>query len=290
MKNLQVLFLCLSAIVLAACSNEEMPGASKSELNVISSIAPMKRAPQLDESGAGSFKTGDKNTLFFQSAEGSHLLTFDYTYGEKYYWMDLELPKETETCKISACYPAVTTGTPATFAWDVIKEKSNSDFLFATPILAQTNSSSPVRLTFSHAMHKLAVELIADGTSVSAEELAVAELSCNNFKPTANLNLLEGKAVSASGSLAKLDAKGAKSSFIIPAQPTGTMEIAVKLGDRTATYKLSSCQVKGQPLTELLSGQSFTLKIRVSKNSFTIVGQDISGWGNQGEFEDSIII
>lgn len=290
MKQLQVLFVCLAALVLTACSNEEVPGTSKSELNIISTINPVKRSPQLDENGAGHFNNGDKNTLFFQSNENQHLLTFSYTYGEKYYWMDLELPKDTKDCKISACYPAVTTATPATFAWDVVKEKSNSDLLVAAPATAKTDSSNPVRLTFTHALHKLAVELIADGTSITQDQLAQAELSCSNFMPVANVNLLEGKAVSASGSLAKLDATGAKSNFIVPAQAVGTMEINLKLGDRTASYKLSSCQVRNQPLAELLSGQSFTLKIRISKNSFTIVGQDISGWGNQGEFEDSIII
>lgn len=290
MKNLQVLFVCMAALVLSACSNEEVSGTSKSELNIISTINPLKRAPQLDESGAGSFKSGDKNTLFFQSAENQHLLTFSYTYGEKYYWMDLQLPQDTKNCKISACYPEVTASSPASFAWDVVKEKSNSDLLLAAPASAKTDSSTPVRLTFTHAMHKLVVELVADGTSISQEDLAQAELSCNNFMPVANVNLLEGKAVSASGSLAKLDAVGAKSSFIIPAQAVGSIEINVKLGDRTASYKLSNCQVKKQPLTELLSGQSFKLKIQVSKNSFTIVGQNIAGWGNQGEFEDSIII
>lgn len=288
MKAIKLLCVCLSVLMFAACSNEDMP-ETRSEFKVDASILPLTRAPQLDQNGAGKFENGDKNSVFFQSQDQQHLLTFSYTYGEKYFWQDLGLPAEVKDLKLSACYPTVVAENPASFEWNVIG-KDNSDLLVAAPASANTASSDPVSLSFTHAMHKLVVELQADGTSMQAEDLNAAEVSVNNFQPIAVMNLLTAQATSAKGDLSKLTVKNPKASFIIPAQAVGSMEIVVKLGNREAKYDLSSCKVSGQPLTSLLSGKSFKLTIKVSKNSFTIVGQNISGWGNQGESEGTIII
>ena len=272
----------------AACSNEDMP-ETKSEFKVESSILPLTRAPQLDENGAGKFMTGDKNSVFFQTTDQQHLLTFTYTYGDKYFWKDLGLPAELQSVKLSACYPVVEAANPASFDWDV-RSQSNKDLLVAAPVAGDVASSAPVSLAFTHAMHKLVVELQADGTSMQTEDLRDAEISLNNFQPIAVMNLLTATATSAKGDLSKLTAKNTSASFIVPAQAVGTMEVVVKLGVREAKYSLSSCMVNGQALQNLASGQSLKLTIKVSTNSFVIVGQDIAGWGSQGESEGTIII
>ena len=288
MKAIKLLCVCLSVLMFAACSNEDMP-ETRSEFKVVSSILPLTRAPQLDQNGAGHFVNGDKNTVFFQSQEQQNLLKFTYTYGDKYYWQDLGLPANEKSVKVSACYPAVDVLEPAAYEWNVLSQ-ADSDLLVAAPVAANTESSEPVSLSFTHALHKLVVELQADGTTMQSGDLKDAEISVNNFMPVAVVNFLSGKATSAKGELSKMAKKGTSAAFIVPAQAVGTMQIIVKLGNREAKYDLSSCQVSGQPLQNLLSGQSFKLKIKVSKSSFSIVGQNISGWGSQGESEGTIII
>lgn len=291
MKMLKSMCACLMGLFLMGCSsdNEENVVETSPEFSVVSMISPLLRAPQLDASGAGQFVTGDKNTLFFQTAEHKALQTFVYTYGSTYHWSDIKLPQEVKECGISACYPEVQTENPAQFRWDIRQQGENSDFLVAAPVSVVRNTNTPVHLQFRHAMHKLMVELTAkEGVSQALLDRAV--ISCRNFKPVAVLDLLEGKAASAEGELSSQQSDGKSASFVLPAQEVGGMEVAVKVDGRDFVTRLADCKIAGTAVTSLESGKTLLLRIEVGQESFSVSGQNIAGWGEQGSIDDTIIL
>lgn len=290
MKIVHFLSVCLAVMVMGACSKEHVEDiASISEFKIISSVR-MSRTPQLDENGAGNFVEGDQNSVFFHTSSNKTLYQFTYEYGQKYFWEDFKLSAEVKSCLVSACYPVVSTNSPDNFAWDILKHTDMSDFLMATPVSANTCSSSPVVLTFSHALHQLVISLRSEGEGVTDEMLDKAEIFCRNLHPIANLNLLEGKPVSASGNLIEMKKSGKRVSFIIPEQKVEKMEVVIKIGDSEKSFPLSSFNVNGQPLTKLEYGKTFTLNIGVKGKNIFIIGQDINGWDNQGDADGVITI
>lgn len=279
----------VAVLAMWGCSSDEHAPAAP-EFKIVSSIRAA-RAPQLDANGAGNFSDGDENSVFVYSADQKRLLhELTYVYGKTYFWEDFNLPQDVKSCKVAACYPAVAAANPENFAWDIREPNAVNDFLVAAPADASTSSALPVVLTFSHALHRLNVTLTAETEGIADELLATAEIVCRNVKPVAQLNLLEGKATGASGSLAQLKETGTKASFIVPAQEVKDMEIAVRIGKSEKTFRLADCTANGQPLTRLESGKSFTLNIGVKEDHIFIIGQDISGWDNQGSADGTITL
>ena len=291
MKAFKVLSLCAAACLLGACSSDDEAGqTAPASFQVEAAIlnTPETRAPQLDSQGAGTFRPGDRNTLFLQQEGGQYLQPFDYTYGASYFWSDLKLPEGAKRCRISACYPEVKTGTPQNHKWDVTQAQPTADLLAAAPVAAEVGAPS-VRLHFAHLMHRFAVVLKAEGNGVTEEQLAGAQISCRSFLPVAEVNLLEAKAIQASGSKTTLTRQGKQVEFLLPGQPVGDIEVMVQIGDRQKTCLLSSCVVNGQKLNELQSGKQFTLTFGVKPEEIFVLGQDIAGWGDQGSADDTII-
>ena len=291
MKKNLVLSLGLSMLFLTACTNEDvLQNDSNAEFKVESSILPTTKAPQLNDNGEGTFTVGDENALFFYTSTNENVKKFTYTYGTSYKWSDIALPETITDWKVSACYPLVQTSQPESFKWN-ITEQENDDLLLATPHNVKSNVATTVNLTFAHALHNLAIELKADKENVTEEDLNKAVISCQNVKPIAVVNLLKGVTVAAEGELTNLSNAGKKANFIIPAQEVGKIAIHVKIGKSEKTIQLSAHQSDA-----LQTGQSLSIDIKVSKHeekpdySFTVESTTISGWGNQGQIEDSIII
>ncbi len=290
MKLKHFVSACLAVMALGACSEDNVENiTNESEFRIESSIAAT-RAPQLDANGAGKFVDGDKNSVFFHTSANKVLYSMTYTYGEKYFWESFNLPEATKSCNISACYPVVTTDTPASFAWDIQEHSSEPDFMIAAVKDANTQSSDPVMMTFSHALHKMVVTLKAESAYVTDEMLSKAEVTCKNLLPVANVNLLSGEVANASGNPISLAQNGKQATFIIPAQNVGKMEIVIKLGDRQKSFTLSSINVNGQALSKLESGKSFTLNIGVNKEHIFVINPTINGWGDQGSADGTITV
>lgn len=192
---------------------------------------------------------------------------------------------------VSACYPAVEALNPATFSWDVTETSATTaDFLVAAPVTVQEGVTTQVSLQFTHLMHKFIVQLQADGTTVSDSDLEKAQITIVNFLPQSQINLLTARVQGAAGQAAQLHAQGAEAHFILPPQAVGSIEVKIALGKRTQSFKLSDLKVDALPLTTLESGKAFTLVVKVSKSSFSITGQGIGPWGNQGEANGEIIL
>lgn len=296
MRKFNLWWACLPLLAAAACSgnDDRLPAAPDVPHNAVFSVTgdirPVERTPQLDGNGAGKFSDGDRNTLFFTPVDGEGTETFVYTYGRVYHWSDLGLTTSAGEISVAACYPVVETPTPEDFVWDITANPSQSDFLLAKPARTTNGSEQPVTLSFGHVMHLLKVNLQADGTTVDEGQLAQAGISCRNVLPAAHFNLTAGTVLTASGTPCTLSAQGREAAFVLPAQQVGKIEVVIRLKEREVVFPLADSTIGGQPLTELRSGESLTLTLRVSENAFTISGQEISGWGNQGEINDSITI
>ncbi len=286
-------FTCLLISMLTGCNNSsDIHTESETSVFTLSGIiSPVSKAPQLNADGAGVFTDGDQNRVFILSEGESIMNSFLYTYGQKYYWGDLPLTSQSDNLSISACYPAIETDSPDHFEWDT-KDSHNLmvDFLYAIPANVRKGTTVPIELTFNHALHKLKINIQADGKTMTDEQIAGIVVKCRDVQPIAHLNLLKGKVISASGQLCNFESKGPKTEFIIPAQEIGTMNLLIQLGNREQVYDLSKCSIDGTSLTKLESGKCFVFNLTVSQKEFIITGQEISGWENQGEIDDSIMM
>lgn len=279
------------SLTLIACGQEDTLSQSQIPFSVISVIQGNTRMPQLDTTGAGAFVNDDINTLFFQNGNGELEQTFNYQYGKTYYWYELELPQSVEGLKVSACYPPVDTENPKYYQWDVTNSQlPTSDFLAAQATVLQQNAASQVNLKFKHLMHLFKVKLEADETSVIPSTLDTAILTLSHWKPTAILNLFTAEVQKVTGAPSQQSQTGHQGLFILPPQETGDIQLKVQIGHRTSTFNLSDIRIENKPISQLESGKTLTLTIKVSKETFCITGQDISGWENQGEANGEIIL
>lgn len=285
----------MAAAGFCACSDTndiiqpDTPVITDSAFEINSSILSVSRAPQLDGNGAGKFTDGDTNTLFMKTGDAAPT-TFAYTYGKEYHWSDLGLTTDKGEVTFTACYPPVETDTPDLYGWDIRRHTTSADLLLAAPVTVKNGTEQPVALAFTHALHLLKVTLAADGTTMTDADLREAEIGCRNVLSTADVNLLSGKAVSASGEKCSLTAQGTHAEFIVPAQPVGNIELVIRIGGKEMVSPLAQCEVNGQPLTALHSGSSLSMTVTVSAGSFTVSGQEIAGWEHQGDISDTIII
>lgn len=285
--------LGLSLCVLAACSSQEETMSANQPFVLASSIqgVSLSRAPQLDASGKGRFTDGDVNTLFFMGKDGRFIKDFSYTYGHTYYWNDVQLNEAGQELKVSACYPAVEASDPADFSWDVTGQSTaTADFLIAAPATVQEGCTTQVPLQFIHLMHKFIVQLHADGITVMQDDLSEAQVTMAGFLPQARMNLLTAAVLGADGPSAELHAQGAEAHFILPPQAVDGMEVKISVSGRIQHFRLSELKAGDSPLTTLESGKAFTLAVKVSKSSFSIIGQGIGPWGSQGEANGEIIL
>ena len=277
--------------VLTACSNGNSLTADygDEEFKIISMIAPLSRTPQLDENGTGKFTDGDQNSLFFFSVNRDPISTYLYTYGLSSYWSDLGLSQEILEISLTGCYPPVFNQRTDVLQWDVSIDNAQKDFLLSAPITVRRGLTTAIPLVFTHALHKICVELVIDKTSVTDEMEKDVVITCRNVFPVANISLKEGVVTNASGSKTSFAIASKKATFIIPPQAVGDIEIDVHINNKNFTYRLIEKLIDGKPLRYLLGEHMLILKIAVSNESFSIVGQEINGWESQGEINDSII-
>ena len=291
MKMKPILGACLAAMVFAACSKDDFSAIENTQdkLNVITSIDALSRAPQLNENGSGHFNSGDKYTLFFSSTDGQKFIKgFEYTHGKEHHWIDVQIPAGNKQARIAASYPTISAASKeaaSAYKWNVLTSRPTNDLLLAAPVTATVNSTDPIELNFAHALHKFQVNLKGDSQLLSG-----ATITCKDFKPEAVINLLEGKATGASGSLASQKVTGKTAAFILPAQAVEKMEVVFHVNGQDHSFKLSECTVNDRPLTELKSGMKLELNVTVDKGGFTITGQNISAWGEQGSANGNIIL
>ena len=129
--------------------------------------------------------------MVFGSTDASELTkTFNYSHGTTYYWADLGLVTQQKQAKVAAIYPTVSVSSKeesAAYKWDVTASHATKDLLLASAASVTINNATPITLPFGHALHKFSVKLEGESKLTSG-----AKITCKNFMPIADVNLLTG--------------------------------------------------------------------------------------------------
>lgn len=279
------LFLLSSCGKVSVDAVDGMPSAAR--INIRTSIDALTKSPQLDENGKGNFSDGDILTVTI-SGEGFKEMDKEYVTGStELWWADLNLPEETEDVYFSACYPAQEAIQDGKFTFTVSPE-GETDLLLAGAVRAEKYSESAVSLTFRHALHKLIVKYVSDG-SVDDETLSAITTSVKALS-SCTIDRVKGEleAGSASGMATVGNRQGDQVSFLIIPQEKDNVTLEVAMGEITRTFTIPDRAQDGSPVNMLEGGKVLTVLLSVSSGGIRIDGAQIEGWEQQGTITGEI--
>ena len=147
----RTIWMLLPALALAACDKDDNAGTMPADgrIEIVTGVEALTRAPQLDDTGAGNFRTGDTFTLTVSSNGKS--VQKDYTVGSTtLYWQDLGV--EGDKVTFAGCYPNHEGTDDAAFEFDA-RRALDADLLLA-PAVEVPKGAKSVAMPFRHAMHR----------------------------------------------------------------------------------------------------------------------------------------
>lgn len=277
----------LPALALAACDKEDNAGAMPADgrIEIVTGVEALTRAPQLDDTGAGNFRTGDTFTLTVSSNGKS--VQKDYTVGSTtLYWQDLGI--EGDKVTFAGCYPNHEGTDDAAFEFDA-RRALDADLLLA-PAVEVPKGAKSVAMPFRHAMHKLAVKYVADDAYATG---ALSGISTTLHAHTVcTVDLTKGAVAENSAKTpADYTAKNGETvSWLVVPQNREGVKLTVTLDGQSREFTLPETTVEGQPLTTLDGGKMLSVTLRVSKNGITLEGTTIGKWEEQGSISGDIEI
>ena len=294
-------------LLLAACNNDDelQPGT----VNIVTSISgPQTRAPQLDANGAGNFETNvDKLQLAIYGGETDPMRT-SYTVGTpSLYWADVVATAgQADTYTFAAWYngdDALDLVANPSFN---VAEATNKDLLLATPTTVSVEQT--VTLNFSHAMHKLVVNL-SYGDGFDDLDKTQVKVTPVNMNAAATIDVKEGtvtagEASASDGTYPAVTMGSATScSFILAPQKLtrGAAWLEINLGGQTLTFNVpASYTTSGgstEALSQLNSGEVLTLNLTIKKVAgggddekieVVLTTGEIAAWGTQGSYTGDV--
>lgn len=280
----------IMAMALTSCLKDSVqidrPDGQGQEIRLQTSISALTKAPGLGEDGSGNFSPGDVFSLNV-CGEADAMADIDYTVGETVlYWDGLGLPAGGKV-SFTGCYPVHEAGDDGQFTFTA---SGNADLLLAKSVAVDYGSSSAVPLVFSHAMHKLEVEYVSDG-SVTEEELDGVGTVLTALSSCV-VDMREGKIKDGSGSVpAEYEsATGSPVSFLLVPQDKDNVSLKITCGSIVKTFSLPSKTSEGEPLSVLEGGCSLKVRITVSKDGIVMDGVQIEGWKPQGTVDGDITL
>lgn len=279
--------MLLPALALAACDKEDNAGTMPADgrIEIVTGVEALTRAPQLDGTGAGNFQTGDTFTLTVSSNGKS--VQKDYTVGSTtLYWQDLGT--EGDKAFFAGCYPNHTGNGGTTFEFDV-RSALDADLLLA-PAVEVAKETKRVTMPFRHAMHKLVVKYVSDGTYATGALSGISSTLRANTVCTVDITkgaVTENSAKTPADYTAK---SGETVSWLVVPQNNDGVKLTVTLDGQSREFTLPETTTEGKPLTTLDGGKELTLTMTVGKDGINFSGMDIGGWGNQGSAEGEIIL
>lgn len=280
----------LAAIALASCSKSSIhggkPDGDDREIRLRTSISALTKTPDLGQDGSGNFSSGDVFSLGVYG-ESAAPVYVDYTVGKTVlYWDGLGL---TEGGKVSfsGCYPVYKAGDDGLFTFN---SDGNTDLLLAKSLAVDFGSSATVPLIFSHALHKLEVEYVSDG-SVTEEDLDGVETVLTALSSCV-VDMKEGiiKDGSGSASAEYESVTGSSVSFLLVPQDKDNVSLKITCGSIEKTFILPSETSEDEPLSVLEGGCRLKVRISVSRDGIVMDGLQIEGWNPQGTVNGDITL
>lgn len=283
----RTIWMLLPALALVACDKEDHAGTMPADgkIEIVTGVEALTRAPQLDDTGAGNFRTGDTFTLTVSSNGKS--VQKDYTVGSTtLYWQDLGV--EGDKVTFAGGYPNHKGANTTTFEFD-IKNTLDADLLLA-PAVEVSKGAKSVTMPFRHAMHKLVVKYVAADTYATGALSGISTTLRAHTVCTVDM---------AKGAVAERSAKtpadytaknGENVSWLLVPQNREGVKLTVTLDGQSREFTLPERTTEGQPLTTLDGGKTLSVTLRVSKNGITLEGTTIGKWEEQGSIDGEIEI
>lgn len=258
--------LCLSLGMLGACTTEKSdPAAERLDDYLQLTFSTTETRADLDGNGSGTFSEGDKVGLFIGNGSTTEYRELTYTAGE---WQPLLRRCEfgEGDLTLAAHYPVLpeTAADPTHAAFTLADNQSAEGFAASDLLFARQSvpaGSYRASMTFSHALHRLRVEIQGEG--VSTPNL--------RSRMNATVDLLTGE-VTATGNdfgwiTPRKNSDGAYEAVIFP-QAVDTYRdeeglLKIPTAVREVVYKAPD-QLNGEPLTAFEAGKQLTIRLNLT--------------------------
>lgn len=278
-----------TAFTVASCTvNDQICTDGDKFINIVASIAPQSRTPQLSEDGSGSFSVGDNMSLFVESdAIGNCSLDYEFGSGT-ITWGSLGIDETPVQVNFSACYPKQDNIQDGIFEFNTITSLDN-DLLLATPQSVTAGTTETVNLVFKHAMHKLALTFVP-GSGYT--DLDISSLSLNiNAKTTCLVDGKKGVIKEVKNTFGNYISKGKTALFYLVPQNTSEVTLDISVKDLHSRFTLEELFNKiANQQNDLIGGKCSTLTLKVSINGISVEGGSIGAWENQVTADGEVII
>ena len=261
----RTIWMLLPALALAACDKDDNAGTMPADgrIEIVTGVEALTRAPQLDDTGAGNFRTGD--TFMLTVSSNGKSVQKDYTVGSTtLYWQDLGV--EGDKVTFAGCYPNHEGTDDAAFEFDA-RRALDADLLLA-PAVEVPKGAKSVAMPFRHAMHKLAVKYVADDAYATG---ALSGISTTLHAHTVcTVDLTKGAVAESSAKTpADYTAKnGENVSWLVVPQNKDGVKLTVTLDGQSREFTLPERTTEGQPLTTLDGGKTLSIILEDFYNHF----------------------
>lgn len=263
------MMLGLQTCLLAACTgelNDPAAGGGNDLLELNFSIASTRTS--LDDSGAGSFSEGDRVGLYIDNGTAVDYRELTLTGGE---WQPQLLRSDfgSGELTLAACYPALSAeaGEEPAAEFVLAADQSAEGFAASDLLFAQRSlpaGSNRVEMSFTHAMHRLRIELSGD-----EQVLAVGLRS----RMKGRVDLLTGGLTPAEefGWITpRRNADGSYEAIIFPQSVESFRSdeglLRITTSEREIIYKAPET-LDGAPLERFEAGRQLTLRLTLRKPS-----------------------
>lgn len=277
-------------VALAATScTKELPGETPADvINIVASIAPQTRAPQLANDGSGSFSQGDKMSLFLAGDDMSSL-SINYEYGSGILtWGSLGLAESNAQITLAACYPQQQEILNGTFEFNTLTAQ-DKDLLLAPAMSVTTGTAEAVHLTFNHALHRLD-PTFTPGNSYTNEDLKAISISLK-AKTTCVVDGVQGKITEVKNTTGEYTARDTQASFYLVPQNTSDVTLTIGIGSDQKSLTMDKLleQLESSQTT-LEGGKRCKLTLKISREGITVEGGSINAWGDQVTADGEVVI
>lgn len=277
--------LAASALMIAACSNDESGDQSVQNPEVISLSATVN----------GGMRASGENLQNAQFVSGASIYVEAYKHGEGTAYDkgnytttnaagtmtgSLTYPATGGNIDICAYYPSTVNSNTTTFTiqenQSSVSGYQNSDLMYATKA-TDLEKGSTHNLTFNHALSKIIVE-IQPGAGVTAANITslVTAVKIKNTKPTATFSIANGAvgAITKSGDITDINITGTgaiNEGIIVPQEVAAGAFITVTYNGNDYPYSLTA------PKT-FNPGEQYTYTLTLNASGISLKSLEINDW------------
>ena len=278
MKKISLIITGLLAVLLTACSEEDIFDNHSDTIEISAGITPVSSTEtraSLSTDGKGSFTSGDVISLYilpeYSATPSVHSMTLENgTWMPRLSWTDLQADR----AFFAAYYPALAQqGTTEQTHTVSLDQRNSAEYEKSDLLYASTNAgrNTPVQLDFQHAMSLVAVTLRSNG-AFTDQELASAVISVKGYN-NISFNPQNGVLGAVNGSAAKIIARNlGNANYQAVVCPQNILQewhdngwIEIQIAGRTLQYKAPLALTSGDGFQRLESGKKVSFTINLNK-------------------------